>query len=46
MKSHFEEEVNYMDEELIIEACESDEEEEVEKKFITSPSRCRDSKKS
>ena len=34
---HFEEEVNYMDEELIIEACESDEEEEVEKKFITSP---------
>ena len=34
---HFEEEVNYMDEELVIEACESDEEEEVEKKFITSP---------
>ena len=34
---HFEEEVNYMDEELIIEACESEEEEEVEKKFITSP---------
>ena len=33
---HFEEEVNYMDEELVIEACESDEEEEVEKKFITS----------
>ena len=32
---HFEEEVNYMDEELIIEAYESDE--EVEKKFITSP---------
>ena len=26
-----------MDEELVIEACESDEEEEVEKKFITSP---------
>ena len=34
---HFEEEVNYMDEELVIEACESDEKEEVEKKFITSP---------
>ena len=34
---HFGEEVNYMDEELIIEACESDEEEEVGKKFITSP---------
>ena len=34
---HFEEEVNYMDEELVIEAYESDEEEEVEKKFITSP---------
>ena len=34
---YFEEEVNYMDEELVIEACESDEEEEVEKKFITSP---------
>ena len=34
---HFEEEVNYMDEELVIETCESDEEEEVEKKFITSP---------
>ena len=34
---HFEEEVNYMDEELVIEACESDEEGEVEKKFITSP---------
>ena len=34
---HFEEEVNYIDEELVIEACESDEEEEVEKKFITSP---------
>ena len=26
-----------MDEELVIEACESDEEDEVEKKFITSP---------
>ena len=26
-----------MDEELVIEACESDEEEEVKKKFITSP---------
>ena len=34
---HFEEEVSYMDEELVIEACESDEEGEVEKKFITSP---------
>ena len=34
---HFEEEVSYVDEELVIEACESDEEEEVEKKFITSP---------
>ena len=34
---HFEEEVSYMDEELVTEACESDEEEEVEKKFITSP---------
>ena len=34
---HFEEEVNYMNEELVIEVCESDEEEEVEKKFITSP---------
>ena len=34
---HFEEEVNYMDEELVIEACESEEEEEIEKKFITSP---------
>ena len=30
-------EINYMDEELIIEVCESDEEGEVEKKFITSP---------
>ena len=34
---HFEEEINYMDEELVIEPCESDEEDEVEKKFITSP---------
>ena len=34
---HFEEEINYMDGELVIEACESDEENEVEKKFITSP---------
>ena len=32
---HFEEEVNYMDEEMIIETSEPDEE-EVEKKFITS----------
>ena len=34
---HFEEEINYMDEELVTEACESDEEEGLEKKFITSP---------
>ena len=34
---HFEEEINYMDDELVIKLCESDEEEEVEKKFITSP---------
>ena len=34
---YFEEEVNYLDEEVIIEACDSDEEEKVEKKFITSP---------
>ena len=34
---HFEEEVNYIDEEFLIGAYESDEEEEVEKKFITSP---------
>ena len=34
---YFEEEVNYLDEEVTIEACDSDEEEEVEKKFITSP---------
>ena len=34
---HFEEEVNYMEEEIITESCDSDEEGEVEKKFITSP---------
>ena len=34
---YFEEEVNYLDEEVTIEACDSDEEGEVEKKFITSP---------
>ena len=34
---HFEEEINYMDDELVIKSCESDEEEELEKKFITSP---------
>ena len=34
---YFEEEINYLDEEVIIEACDSDEEEKVEKKFITSP---------
>ena len=34
---HFEEEINYMDDELVIKPCESDEGEEVEKKFITSP---------
>ena len=34
---HFEEEVNYMEEEIITESCDSDEEEEAEKKFITSP---------
>ena len=33
---HFEEEINYMDDELVIKPCESDEEEEIEKKFITS----------
>ena len=33
---HFEEEINYMDDELVIKPCESDEEDEVEKKFITS----------
>ena len=34
---HFEEVVNYMEEEVITESCDSDEEGEVEKKFITSP---------
>ena len=34
---YFEEEINYMDDELVIKSCESDEEEEIEKKFITSP---------
>ena len=34
---YFEEEINYMDDELVIKVCESDEEDEVEKKFITSP---------
>ena len=34
---HFEEEINYMDGELVIEAGESDEEDEVDKKFIASP---------
>ena len=34
---HFEEEVNYMEEEIMTESCDSDEEGEVEKKFITSP---------
>ena len=34
---HFEEEINYMDEEFVIEAYESEAEEEVQKKFITSP---------
>ena len=34
---YFEEEVNYLDEEVTIEACDSDEEEIVEEKFITSP---------
>ena len=43
---HFEEDVNYMDEELVMEVCESDEEIEVEKKIYYFPSRCRDSKKS
>ena len=41
---HFEEEVNYIDEEFVIGAYESDEEEEVEIYYF--PSRCRDSKKS
>ena len=34
---HFEEEINYIDDELVIKVCEPDEEDEVEKKFITSP---------
>ena len=34
---HFEEDINYLDEEIVIKSCDSDEEEEVEKKFITSP---------
>ena len=34
---YFEEEINYMDDELVIKSCESDEEEEIEKKFITPP---------
>ena len=34
---YFEEEINYMDDELVIKVCESDEEDEVEKNFITSP---------
>ena len=34
---YFEEEINYMDDEQVIRVCESDEEDEVEKKFITSP---------
>ena len=34
---YFEEEVNYLDKEVTIEECDSDEEGEVEKKFITSP---------
>ena len=33
---HFEEGVNYLEEEIITESCDSDEEGEVEKKFITS----------
>ena len=33
----FEEEINYMDDELVISVCESDNEDEVDKKFITSP---------
>ena len=43
---HFEEEVNYMEEEIITESCDSDEEGEVEKKFSYIPSRYRNSKKS
>ena len=34
---HFEEEINYLDEEVVIKSYDSDEEGEVEKKFITSP---------
>ena len=34
---HFEEEINYIDDELVISICESDNEDKVEKKFITSP---------
>ena len=34
---HFEKEINYLDEEIVIKPCDSDEEGEVEKKFITSP---------
>ena len=34
---HFDKEVNYMEEEIMTESCDSDEEGEVEKKFITSP---------
>ena len=36
-KIHFEKDINYLDEEIVIKSCDSDEEEEVEKKFITSP---------
>ena len=34
MRFIFEEEINYMDDELVIKPCESDEEEEVEKKLL------------
>ena len=34
---YYEEEINYLDEEVIITQCDSDDEEEIEKKFITSP---------
>ena len=43
---YFEEEINYIYDELVIKSCESDEEEEVEKKIYYFPSRYRDSKKS
>ena len=43
---HFEEELIYMNEELVIKPCESDEEEEIEKKFITSPADVEISKES